>query len=149
MYFGELAYETGFHSGNVYLGTNGQITYTGSGISHDGFGNAARITIFSNSFDVVEVRCNATATVALDNNPIDVTSIEASINVPRPWNSAPKCDGVAAGDDAIGVLDTRTRNFSSVYFGGQMQIPANSLISGSYSSRNIDGVPLRISVTIQ
>lgn len=149
IFFGQLDYDTASHNGIVRLGTNSQVSTTGSGLVHDGFGTAGRVIIFSNTFDVVEVRCDTSGTIALSSNTLAISNTEAVLITPQPFGSAPDCAGVSGTDAPIGVLDTRVNNLSSVFVGGELTIPSNSLVSGEYSSSNAGGAAITINVVVQ
>ena len=147
MSFGFLDYD-GTHNGNLQLGTNGAITVNGTGMTSDNNTAAGSITVTSAS-GVVEVRCTDTGKLRNANNTLDLLNAEAAINSGAPFGGGTTCQGNRKNSTPVAVVDLSSTPNPVVLIGAQMDIPAGSLVSGSYSSATGGGQAITVTITFQ
>ena len=135
------------HSGTLTMGTNGSASLSGSGLFYQNDGNPGQITIIGNS-GVVEVKCEPTATLS-GNTTLTISDIEARAGSGGPPGTGSACGGIGGGDPATLVIDLGATPNARIYFGGKLNIPANALSSGSYSSSTGGGDPMTLSAMFQ
>lgn len=143
MDFDEIEY-TGGATGQIRMGTNGNISYLGS-FSGNGIGTAGQFLVTS-SFGVglnVSVACDTSATLTNGSgNAVTLNNIEFVLG---SGNRTSFGNGRACQGTALPILPlvitggTATR---TVYIGGQLNISSPIASAGGYSTANSGGSPI-------
>lgn len=148
--FGFLDYAT-VHSGSLRLGTNGVMSIIGgTGLSSDGNTTAGNVTVTTPSSGVVEVKCTTSAKLKNGNKSLDLINPEIAVNSGVAFGSGSACQGNKKNSPAAAVIDLAANPNPNILIGGRIDLPANALVSGTYSTAGGGGSkPLTLTVIIQ
>lgn len=137
--FGTIDFIGSIGSGNVTIGTNGNITY-GSNTSGSGIGTPAQLQITGPVGSSVTVSCATTGTIALPSGGV------LNLPVVRFNIGAANTGSFATGTECTGIGQTvATHTISSVasentiFIGASLATDHQSLTSGLYSGTNTGG----------
>lgn len=134
MSFGFLDYAT-THSGSLRLGTNGIMTIVGGvGISSDNNTTAGSVTVTAPTSGIIEVKCTTSGILKLGNSGLDLINPEINVNVGVTFGSGNACQGNKGNSPPAAVIDLAVNPNPNILIGGRIDIPANGLVSGTYST---------------
>lgn len=147
MAFTRIEYN-GSSNGNISLGTNGNITYTG-GYQGDGTGVAGQLRINDSSGITVDVTCSDTATISDGSNTFTIQNLEIVVGSANrvATGLANDCQGLGTG--AVGHTLNNTAANDTIYIGGQIDGGSGVSAEGTYNTSNSGGVPISIRVVVQ
>ena len=150
MEFGVLEYDATYN-GQVRLGTDGNLTTTGTGLAISGTGRAGQVSWTATPADVVEVKCRRNARMFTPTGErLNVNRTEASIDVGVPFGSGTRCDNLGGARTPVAVIDMAVNPNPTVFIGGRIRINAGAgLVSGTYSTTNAGGRVMRVRVIFQ
>ena len=134
----------------ISLGSNGSIAYAGVFSAGTGAApSAGNVNVTTGSSGlVVEVRCNATGTLAnaAGTSLIPLNSVQVAATTGVAFGSAAACAGSGAAAAATTLTLDGTDDFK---FGARIAGPATGTFGGAYSTSNTNGVPVVVNVTYQ
>lgn len=148
--FGTVDFD-GSHSTWMYLGTDGNITTTGSGIVSYNDGHAGSVTITAPAIGIVEVKCNKNARLNGPNaTQLLMSQHEVALNTGVPFGSGASCDGTGNSKAASLVIDLGATPSPTILLGARLKLRNDSTIaeSGEYTSIGT-GTKFRIRVLFQ
>lgn len=139
------------HNGSIRLGTNGDVTVTGSGMVSDMSGAAGQVRVLTPNTGLVEVKCStsgqlfdATATT------LTITNIEIAVNTGVAFSSGIACDGTNPADSVVTVLDMDVLSDPDIFLGGDISVSGPlTLPTDKVYSTSGGGTPVTISLVVQ
>lgn len=148
--FGSIDFATNY-SGNIQLGTDGNISTTGFGIVTANNGNAGAAQITEPNTGILEVKCAQTAQlISAPATPLNIINIEVAINTGVSFNSATSCQGTAIADAVVLMLDMDALNDPTLLFGGEIAIPSLITLPPNKTYTTVGaGTPISLSVVVQ
>ena len=127
----------------LQMGTNGTISY-GSNLSGSGNGTAGSVQMAGTTGQGYDLRCSASATLAKSGgDTIPLSPVKVSVGTPQGYGSATSCNGTTT--TVLSGTLSATGSDNIVYLGGQLDIGATS-VNGSFSTTNVGGSPITLSV---
>lgn len=148
MNFGSLMFDA-THSGSVTLGTNGSVGVSGTGLAHSGGGYAGNVSI-EGSGEVVEIKCETSGQLSLQNNKIDISATEIVIDTGVSSGNGLACAGTKRNSPVVTTVDLSSNPTPEILMGATLTIDSNSLDSGQYNTSGGGGAkPITINVVVQ
>lgn len=151
--FGLIEYST-THSGQVRIGTNGNVTLTGSGLMYvsGAFPANVRITAIPAS-GILDIKCRANGSLRGNStgSALTMNRLQISIDTGVNYDAANLCAGIAGGNPVAVSVDLAVSPTPIVLIGGRLVVGAGALnnTNTSYSSANAGGQHIRLRVVYQ
>lgn len=148
MDFGNIEFAAGGGQNDVFLATNGNVTYTGN-FSGNGLGTSGELLITDTVGTTVEIACNKSLDISNGSNTLAVDRIEYAIGV---------ANGVATG---LAQACNRTNKFDGVHvitgnsaqdtlvIGGRIRTSIANVTAGVWNSTNTGGTMVDFVVLVQ
>ncbi|MAI08914.1 MAG: hypothetical protein CMF61_08155 [Magnetococcales bacterium] len=148
MNFGTIEFADAGGQNDVFLGTNGNVTYTNN-FSGSGLGTPAELQILDTLGVIVQIGCDKNLTISNGISTVQVDRIEYVVGV---GNGAPFGAGNACrGTRKLDVLHILTGNLTqdTILVGGRIRTSSSSVASGQWSSAQPGGSPVSFRVLVQ
>lgn len=136
------------------VGTNGSVTYTGTGFSGVSSGTAGHIVIHGDGASTMVIKCSASAIIsdnATNENLLDLDQVKVRLNATSVYGTGDTaCAGTAGGDPA--TLTPTSGTTDDLYIGARLVGTPNSgtIVNGStYTTGGTNGAPITVSVVYQ
>lgn len=150
MNFGSYEFSTSYNV-QMQLGTDGNLSFSGSGATFNGGEAAGSFRITSPDTGTIEVRCAVAAELADPTaTSLTIENIELAVDSGVSFGSGFSCHGAAGGDSVAMTIEMDTTLDPTVYIGGEIFISsAITLPSDHVYSTSGTGTPVVFSITIQ
>lgn len=147
--FGKIIFDSS-HNGTLKLGTNGSLIVSGSGLSSDYNTSAGQLGVVTDGVSTLEIRCSSSVSIRTEqSDELTVSDIEISIGNGSAFGNGHDCKGVDGGATPATIVDTATTSSPTIFVGGQVNIPSNSLPSSGNFDTSFSGESVIFDVTIQ
>ena len=149
--FGTIAFDTNY-SGNLRLGTNGNLEVQGTGMVSFDDTQSGHIIITSPDTGLAELKCDASGQMSASGaTTLTVEDIEVTIDTRQTFGNGSLCQGVTGTSPVALLIDLAASQDPDIYIGGRINIPTNATLpSGSaYSTSSGGGQPITLSITLQ
>lgn len=145
--FGTIDFAGGTATGNVTLGTNGTVNYSGN-LDGAGYGTPGLIELGGTVSNIIEIRCTSNATLSDgQGHTIGLNPLKISVSSGQTYTAATSCIDL----DTTVLTHTLTGNsaLDRVYLGGQLQTNGLSMLNAGFNTQNSGGSPATMRVVYQ
>lgn len=148
--FGSYDFSSSYNV-QIQLGTDGNASVIGTGVSFNGGESAGQIRITSPDTGIVEIKCGATAQLTDPTaTSLTIENIEIAINTGVSFGNGSACHGVGGGDAIAAIIDIDAIPDPNVYIGGEISISgAITLPTDHVYNSTGTGTPVALSIVIQ
>lgn len=148
MSFGQIEFSAGGGQNDVFLGSNGTVTYTGN-FTGRGFGTPGELLITGPIGTTVEIACLKDLNISNGASTIDVDQIEYAIGVANgaAFGSGIECRGSRKFDGVHVITGNSVQD--TLVIGGRIRTSVSSVSDGSWSSTNAGGNGVTFVVLVQ
>ena len=148
--FGSYEFGPTFN-GSIQLGTDGNATTTGFGITDFGGEIAGQVQVTAPLTGLIDVKCAATATLADPTaSSLTIQNIEIAVNAGVGFSSGIACQGVGGGDPIATTIDLDATPSPNIYIGGEIMMvsPLTLPTDHTYDTGGA-GTPIMLSIVTQ
>jgi len=149
--FGTYEFDTS-HRVDIEMGKNGKIALANqTGIVYSGGASPGAVTISATPQDVVEVKCDRSGRIIVQENGqrLNINQLQISVDAGVPYGSGSSCDGVGGRRNPAAVIDLAANPDPVILIGGRLRVFRNRLVSGTHAASNTGGNDIRIRVIFQ
>ncbi len=148
--FGSFDFDTTYNA-QLKLGTDGNITISGSGIVSNGGEIAGHIRITLPNTGIVEIKCPTQATLTDPTaTTLTIQNIEIAVNTGVAFGSGITCLGSGGGDPVTTTIDMDALPDPDVFIGGEIDISsAITLPADHVYNTTGTGTPITLSIIVQ
>jgi hypothetical protein len=146
--FGAIEFSAGGGQNDVFLGTNGSVTYSNN-FTGNGSGTPGELLIIDSIGTTVEIACNKDLTIADGASTVAVDQIEYVIGLANGVGTGvgQACRGVSKFDQTHVVTGNAAQD--TLLIGGRIRAAVSSVFDGTWSSLNTGGVGVTFMVLVQ
>lgn len=148
--FGSVDFAATYNA-RIRLGTDGNVSISGFGMTSNGGGTAGHIRITLPNTGIVEVKC-VTSALLSDATATDLTieNIEIAVTTGVAFGSGISCQGTGGGDSVTTTIDMDAIPDPNVFIGGEIVIstPITLPTDHVYNTTG-SGTPIMLSVVVQ
>ena len=149
MNFGLIDYQAGY-SGQIILGSDSQVSATGTGLAVSGGSpQAGQVNVSGDSTSTIELTCSLTGAMAdAAGRLIPLLNTEYALDTGVPSGSGTGCAGVG---NAPTLIDFSAQANSTLLLGATADFSSATALSGNadYTSANAGGTPITIQAVYQ
>lgn len=148
MNFGTIEFADSGGQNDVFLGTNGNVTYTNN-FSGSGLGTPAELQIADSLGVIVQIGCDKSLTLSNGASTVQVDQLEYVVGIGNgaPFGGGNSCRGTRKLD----VLHILTGNLTqdTILVGGRIRTSSSSVASGQWSTAQSGGSAASFRVLVQ
>jgi hypothetical protein len=145
--FGIIDYDSSPATGNVTLGTNGTINYSGN-LNGTGYGTPGLIEITGTASQVVDIRCVNSAILSDGNGrTVTISPFKVSVTSGQTYSNATTCIDIYTTVASHTLAGNTTTD--RIYIGGQLQTTGVGMVNAGFDTQKTGGMTGQLQVVYQ